>query len=81
MEVTQLLYNLGQSIWLHNITRDLLNTGTFRVIAASAKAGIDVDALDAQLEDEGARAFVKSWHQVIGVSPPRARRLRRPASQ
>jgi len=28
MRATQLLYNLGQSIWLDNITRDLLDTGT-----------------------------------------------------
>src|SRR5712671_6597577 len=28
MKATQLLRNLGQSIWLDNITRDLLNTGT-----------------------------------------------------
>src|SRR5579864_7577226 len=29
MKATQLLHNLGQSIWLDNITRDLLNSGTF----------------------------------------------------
>src|SRR5437879_7822059 len=28
MKATQLLHNLGQSIWLDNITRDLLNNGT-----------------------------------------------------
>jgi len=28
MKATQLLHDLGQSIWLDNITRDLLNTGT-----------------------------------------------------
>jgi transaldolase len=28
MKTTQLLHNLGQSIWLDNITRDLLNNGT-----------------------------------------------------
>jgi transaldolase len=28
MKAMQLLYNLGQSIWLDNITRELLNTGT-----------------------------------------------------
>src|SRR5271167_2266427 len=28
MKATQLLYDLGQSIWLDNITRDLLDTGT-----------------------------------------------------
>ena len=30
MKATQLLHNLGQSIWLDNITRDLLNSGTLR---------------------------------------------------
>jgi transaldolase len=28
MKATQLLHNLGQSLWLDNITRDLLNNGT-----------------------------------------------------
>ena len=28
MKATELLHNLGQSLWLDNITRDLLNTGT-----------------------------------------------------
>ena len=30
MKPTQLLHNLGQSIWLDNITRDLLNSGTLQ---------------------------------------------------
>jgi len=30
MKATQLLHNLGQSIWLDNITRDLLNRGTLK---------------------------------------------------
>src|ERR1700746_2678 len=30
MKATQLLHNLGQSIWLDNITRDLMDTGTLR---------------------------------------------------
>ncbi len=30
MNATQLLHNLGQSIWLDNITRDLLNTGALK---------------------------------------------------
>src|ERR1700758_3159568 len=30
MKATQLLCNLGQSIWLDNINRDLLNSGTLR---------------------------------------------------
>src|SRR5262249_45083944 len=28
MKATELLHNLGQSLWLDNITRDLLNSGT-----------------------------------------------------
>jgi transaldolase len=30
MKATNLLHNLGQSLWLDNITRDLLNTGTLK---------------------------------------------------
>jgi transaldolase len=30
MRATELLHNLGQSIWLDNITRDLLNSGTLK---------------------------------------------------
>src|SRR5262244_1996796 len=30
MRATQLLHNLGQSIWLDNITRDLLDSGTLK---------------------------------------------------
>jgi transaldolase len=30
MKTTQRLYNLGQSLWLDNITRDLLNSGTLK---------------------------------------------------
>ena len=37
------------------------------VLAAFAKAGVDVDALAAQLQDEGAKSFVKSWHELMEV--------------
>ena len=30
MKATQMLHNLGQSLWLDNITRDLLNSGTLK---------------------------------------------------
>src|SRR5580658_7200361 len=30
MKATQQLHNLGQSLWLDNITRDLLDSGTLR---------------------------------------------------
>jgi transaldolase len=37
------------------------------VLAQFAKAGIDVDALAAQLQDEGAKSFVKSWDELMTV--------------
>ena len=37
------------------------------VLAEFAKAGINVDALAAQLQDEGAKSFVKSWNELLAV--------------
>ncbi len=37
------------------------------VLAQFTRAGIDVPALAAQLQDEGAKAFVKSWEELMGV--------------
>jgi transaldolase len=37
------------------------------VLAQFAKAGIDVDALAARLQDEGAKSFVSSWTDLIGA--------------
>ena len=37
------------------------------VLAQFAKAGIDVDTLAAQLQDEGAKSFVKSWNELMAV--------------
>ena len=37
------------------------------VLAQFAKSGVDVDALAAQLQDEGAKAFVTSWNELLGV--------------
>jgi transaldolase len=37
------------------------------VLAEFRKAGVDLDALAAQLQDEGAKAFVKSWNELLGV--------------
>jgi transaldolase len=37
------------------------------VLAQFAKAGVDVDALAAQLQDEGAKSFVNSWHELMEV--------------
>ncbi len=35
------------------------------VLARFARAGIDVDALAAQLQVEGAASFVKSWTELM----------------
>ena len=37
------------------------------VLARFARAGIDIDALAARLQDEGARSFVKSWNELMAV--------------
>src|SRR5215831_15665776 len=37
------------------------------VLAEFAKAGVDVDALAARLQDEGAKSFVKSWNELLAV--------------
>jgi transaldolase len=36
-------------------------------LAEFAKVGIDLDALAAQLQDDGAKSFVKSWNELIDV--------------
>jgi transaldolase len=37
------------------------------VLATFAKAGVNVDALAVQLQDEGAKSFVDSWRELMGV--------------
>jgi transaldolase len=37
------------------------------VLVQFAEAGIDLDALAAQLQDEGAKSFVKSWNELMAV--------------
>jgi transaldolase len=47
------------------------------VLARFAKAGINVDALAAQLQDEGAKSFVKSWNELIAVIASKSDTLRK----
>jgi transaldolase len=37
------------------------------ILAEFAKAGVDPGALAAQLQDEGAKSFVKSWNELMTV--------------
>jgi transaldolase len=47
------------------------------VLAQFATAGIDVDALSAQLQDEGAKSFVKSWNELMGVITSKSTALKK----
>jgi transaldolase len=48
------------------------------VLAKFARAGIDVDALAAQLQDEGAKSFVKSWNDLMTVIASKSATLNEP---
>jgi transaldolase len=103
MNATETLHDRGQSLWLDNITRELLESGTLaryinelavtgltsnptifdhaiknssrpadggdgeEVLATFASAGVNVDALASQLQDEGAKSFVDSWNELMNV--------------
>ena len=50
------------------------------VLARFAQAGIDVDALAAQLQDEGAKSFVNSWNELMAVIASKSAASRERAS-
>jgi transaldolase len=50
-----------------------------KVLAEFAKAGINVDALAAQLQDEGAKSFVKSWNELLAVIASKSAALKKAA--
>ena len=49
------------------------------VLAQFGKAGINVDALAAQLQDEGAKSFVKSWNELLEVIEQKSAKLKQAA--
>jgi len=49
------------------------------VLASFAKAGIDIGALAAQLQDEGAKSFVASWHDLMSQIESKSAATRRTA--
>lgn len=51
-----------------------------KVIGELGKAGVNVDALAAQLQEEGAKSFVKSWNNLMKVIDSKSRALQ-PAAQ
>ena len=50
-----------------------------KVLAQFAKAGINVDDLAAQLQDEGAKSFVKSWNELLAVIASKSDALKKTA--
>lgn len=50
-----------------------------QVLAEFAKAGIDIDALAARLQDEGAKSFVKSWSDLMTVIASKSTVLKKAA--
>jgi transaldolase len=47
------------------------------VLAQFAKAGVDIDALATQLQDDGAKSFVKSWSDLMEVLVSKSADLRK----
>jgi transaldolase len=47
------------------------------VLTQFAKAGIDIDGLGAQLQDEGAKSFVKSWNDLMDVLASKSAALKK----
>jgi transaldolase len=49
------------------------------VLAQFAKAGIDIGALAVQLQDEGAKSFVKSWNELMEVIESKSAAIKKSA--
>jgi transaldolase len=50
-----------------------------KVLGEFAKAGMNVDSLAAQLQDEGAKSFVKSWNELLAVIASKSAALKQAA--
>ncbi|HXK01677.1 MAG TPA: transaldolase [Verrucomicrobiae bacterium] len=50
------------------------------ILARFAQAGIDVDALAARLQEEGAKSFVASWNELLEVIAARSAELKTAAA-
>jgi transaldolase len=48
-----------------------------QVLAAFAKAGIDIDELAARLQKEGAASFVKSWNDLMACIESKSAAMRK----
>jgi transaldolase len=48
-----------------------------QILAEFAKAGVDVDALAAQLQADGAKSFVSSWNELLAVIDSKSAALKK----
>ncbi len=70
MTPTPALHDQGQRRWLDNITRDLIRSGTlkrWRCAHSSRRPASMSMRSRPRLQDEGAKAFVKSWQDLMDV--------------
>jgi transaldolase len=51
-----------------------------QVLAQFTKAGVDIDALAARLQQEGAKSFVQSWNDLLAVIAAKSAALKRAAA-
>jgi transaldolase len=49
------------------VGRGLSPDGSADVLPGFTRSGIDVEALAARLQEEGAASFVTAWHDLLGV--------------
>jgi transaldolase len=54
-----------KALAVHEEFGEALPTNTDKVLAEFAKAGIDTDAVAAQLLKEGVTSFAKSWNDLL----------------
>ena len=47
------------------------------ILAQFDEAGVNVDALAAQLQDEGAKSFVESWNELLAVIASKSAALKK----
>jgi transaldolase len=47
------------------------------ILAAFVKAGVDVDGLAAQLQNEGTSSFVKSWNDLMACIDSKSAMMRK----
>jgi len=50
-----------------------------KVLGQFAEAGVNVDTLADQLQDEGAKSFVKSWNELMTVIASKGEALKKAA--